>query len=706
MDFGLHNSITKRQRFLGDISGFNEDRISNLPDGVLSLVLSFLPTKSAVGTTILSKRWNYLWTSVKNLDFDSSSVVYRSSYVSYDEFLNSFVKFVERVLFFHDGRSVDKFCLSSSSGVCAIQFYTWVSAVVPCHLKELEVNSPRIRHTDMLSTKFWQVDMPWSLFTCKTLTTLKLSGGSVLNLPTRVCLPVLKILHLSSVIYVDDASIQKLISGCPVLEDLDIERHEWDGVRVINITSPTLKRFSMQFFLYGYIERCSYKISVSAPSLVYLKLADNMAVEYSLYDMPSLVEAQIGIYNDDSSRSLELLEEVTHVRVLQLSGKILEFIESDEDYEIPMFHNVARLELGANKQAGWDLLAELLESTPNLEVLVFPRGLVKRRSGKKPYFEFGCVKQSRILELFILIQFSWILACKNLSPNDRGFLRISAGTTILSKRWNNLLTSAKNLDFDSSLILNINRSYFASSDEFMRSFVEFVERVLFFHDGMSIDKFRILSRSRVCDNHIYTWVSAVVPCHLKELQASTSVCQTDNPSVEMWQVDLPSSLFTCKTLTTLNLSGEFVLHLPTCVCLPVLKILHLNSVIYVDDVSIKMLISGCPVLEDLDIERHNWDGVQVIDIYSTTLKRFSMQFFLYDHVERCSNKISVSAPNLVYLKLADNMAVKYSVSNIPSLVEAQIGIYNYNSPHSLELVKEVTHVKVLQLSGKILEVAT
>ncbi|XP_074340401.1 F-box/FBD/LRR-repeat protein At4g26340-like isoform X1 [Apium graveolens] len=389
MDFGLHNSITKRQRFLGDISGFNEDRISNLPDGVLSLVLSFLPTKSAVGTTILSKRWNYLWTSVKNLDFDSSSVVYRSSYVSYDEFLNSFVKFVERVLFFHDGRSVDKFCLSSSSGVCAIQFYTWVSAVVPCHLKELEVNSPRIRHTDMLSTKFWQVDMPWSLFTCKTLTTLKLSGGSVLNLPTRVCLPVLKILHLSSVIYVDDASIQKLISGCPVLEDLDIERHEWDGVRVINITSPTLKRFSMQFFLYGYIERCSYKISVSAPSLVYLKLADNMAVEYSLYDMPSLVEAQIGIYNDDSSRSLELLEEVTHVRVLQLSGKILEFIESDEDYEIPMFHNVARLELGANKQAGWDLLAELLESTPNLEVLVFPRGLVKRRSGKKPYFEFG-----------------------------------------------------------------------------------------------------------------------------------------------------------------------------------------------------------------------------------------------------------------------------------------------------------------------------
>ncbi|KAL8105215.1 hypothetical protein AgCh_029128 [Apium graveolens] len=64
-------------------------------------------------------------------------------------------------------------------------------------------------------------------------------------------------------------------------------------------------------------------------------------------------------------------------------------MESSKNYEMPMFHNLARLELGANKEAGWDLLAPLLESTPNLKVLVFPRGLVKRISSpKKPYFEF------------------------------------------------------------------------------------------------------------------------------------------------------------------------------------------------------------------------------------------------------------------------------------------------------------------------------
>ncbi|XP_063939925.1 F-box/LRR-repeat protein At4g14103-like isoform X2 [Daucus carota subsp. sativus] len=390
MDSGLQKTVTKRPRFSEDVSRCNnQDMISNLPDALISHILSFLPTKYAVGTTILSKRWNYLWTSVKNLDFNSSLIlnIGRGYYASSDEFMKSFVEFVERVLFFHDGMSVDKLCISSRSRVCDNQIYTWVSAVLPCHLKELQVTSTSVRQTP--SSELWQVDLPWSLFTCKTLTTLKLCGGFVLRIPTRVCLPALKILHLDSVIYVDDVSIQNLLSGCPVLEDLDIERRNWDGVQVIDITSPTLKRFSLQFFLYDHFGRFPYKISVSAPSLLYLKLADNMAVKYSVDKMPSLVEAQIGIYNYNSPSSLKLVKEVAHVRVLQLSGKILEFIESAKNYKFPLFHNLVRLELGANKEAGWDLLAELLQSTPNLEVLVFPRGLVKRiSSSKKPYFQF------------------------------------------------------------------------------------------------------------------------------------------------------------------------------------------------------------------------------------------------------------------------------------------------------------------------------
>ena len=46
------------------------DRISGLPDELLCHILSFLPTKLAFTTTIISKRWTLLCYSVSVLDFN------------------------------------------------------------------------------------------------------------------------------------------------------------------------------------------------------------------------------------------------------------------------------------------------------------------------------------------------------------------------------------------------------------------------------------------------------------------------------------------------------------------------------------------------------------------------------------------------------------------------------------------------------------
>ncbi|CAI9292401.1 unnamed protein product [Lactuca saligna] len=53
----------------GELDGV--DLISNLPDRVLQLILSRLQgTEEAIRSSILSRRWRYLWTSIPSIDID------------------------------------------------------------------------------------------------------------------------------------------------------------------------------------------------------------------------------------------------------------------------------------------------------------------------------------------------------------------------------------------------------------------------------------------------------------------------------------------------------------------------------------------------------------------------------------------------------------------------------------------------------------
>ncbi|XP_078177505.1 F-box/LRR-repeat protein At3g26922-like [Carex rostrata] len=79
------------------------DRISDLPDSLITQILSLLTTKEAVCTCILSKRWTDLWTSVDTLDFD-----YRN--FRYDN--KRFLRFIHGVLSHRGFPPLEKFKLS------------------------------------------------------------------------------------------------------------------------------------------------------------------------------------------------------------------------------------------------------------------------------------------------------------------------------------------------------------------------------------------------------------------------------------------------------------------------------------------------------------------------------------------------------------------------------------------------------------------
>ncbi|KAL8156685.1 hypothetical protein AgCh_001691 [Apium graveolens] len=67
------------------------DRLSSLPDDILHQILSFLGTRQAVQTSVLSKQWRHVWTTTSSLSFDWYDQLFPYTH-------SGIIKFMEHVL--------------------------------------------------------------------------------------------------------------------------------------------------------------------------------------------------------------------------------------------------------------------------------------------------------------------------------------------------------------------------------------------------------------------------------------------------------------------------------------------------------------------------------------------------------------------------------------------------------------------------------
>ncbi|PPS03476.1 hypothetical protein GOBAR_AA17176 [Gossypium barbadense] len=342
-----------------------EDRVSNFPDHIRCHILSFLPIKAAVRTSIISTKWRYLFASISTIEFDRYLLRGLT-----DRNVDSFKNFVDRLLKFPDQVSLD--CFRLTDGISSwndedhdFDVSGWICAALCRGVKEIDLQLDNLG------------DAPSVLFTCHSLqisrlarqvctesvsfsySTNTLEGkGSKLEVPPDVCLGNLKTLWLEHWVLFGD-SINRLISNCHVLEDLAFTDCSVANTSELTIQSPSLKQLILDFFSED-VGGFNYVLVINAPNLVYFRYYSKIVNGYTLSNMDSLENADIRIdafdFEGDETR-------ICNVRSLTLviDGLI------PPTSPFPMFDNL--IEFNFYGRETW--LVEFLYCAPNLKTLKF-----------------------------------------------------------------------------------------------------------------------------------------------------------------------------------------------------------------------------------------------------------------------------------------------------------------------------------------------
>lgn len=272
------------------------DTISFLPDDFLLQILSLLPTKDVLTTSVLSKRWRYLWKLVHKLDYTHCDG-------NADD--GRFVRFVDRSLLLSTAPVLESLQFNIRRKCSDVDIGFWIITAVERGLRELSFNY-WARNTTNEPSK-----LPQSLFTCGTLVVLKLNNVSLVDVTFPVCFQLLKTLHLSCLIYLDDETPKNLLSSCKILQELVVHRVKNDNVTVYSIMVPSLQKlvFDGRFGTHDGIS----EFVMNAPSMKFLEIND-WSNECMVEKMPELVAANLeAIYwnTDNILRSFTSLKRLS-----------------------------------------------------------------------------------------------------------------------------------------------------------------------------------------------------------------------------------------------------------------------------------------------------------------------------------------------------------------------------------------------------------
>lgn len=229
----------------------HEDRLSELPDSLIFHIFGFLRTVDVVRTTILSYRWKNLWTTSPCLSFDDVLMDNR------DRLRN----FVNGALKLWGGFKILKFKLDLFVLLEHSLFGDIDSWVRFAHENEVEDLCLHLMYLydvrgegDFLGSELVYL-VPQDLYSCSSLKELFLQGCSFhIERDVQVQWNQLKNLTIDEAYYIDEHVINKVLSGCPLLEVFVLTLEGGCKNLNLNFISSSLKRLKIIKFLYAFDE--------------------------------------------------------------------------------------------------------------------------------------------------------------------------------------------------------------------------------------------------------------------------------------------------------------------------------------------------------------------------------------------------------------------------------------------------------------------
>ncbi|KAJ9174576.1 hypothetical protein P3X46_013211 [Hevea brasiliensis] len=292
----------------------NRDMFLTLETSLLVLIVSYLPFKEAVRTSILSKQWRNVWCETTNLEFHEKFFVNLEKTDKNQRIQrSSFFDFVRKFLACYPGYS--KFC----NVLLKTKWFPYRCA----KLWSWNFSDPTWREEDDPEKHPAVVELPFQVYQHVGLESLKLFSCNF-DVSRFKNFTVLKGVSLGW-IEINLASIKTLLLSCPLLKSLGLKKC-WN-IDHLEICLPNWRLKNL------YIDKCNFIQDffwIEGPNLQFLKYSGKVG-RFHMYNQREIVEANLNFgmepeFGEIGLLLYDFLQEFLAVKVLTVCSVLLQLI--------------------------------------------------------------------------------------------------------------------------------------------------------------------------------------------------------------------------------------------------------------------------------------------------------------------------------------------------------------------------------------------